>query len=87
MTSYRKFDYEIEWKKEIDIIEEKEVRKGFVIAEAHFVKECVSEFDAVTCIIDWMQTQHIDSSNLMYCKVEEVFETDFHRNVLMWIGE
>lgn len=81
MTSsiYKKYHYEIEW----------EIKEGFdtKILNVEFCREVVSEFDAVTYAIDWMRTKHVDSSNLMYCRVEEVFDSEMRSNVLMWIGE
>lgn len=81
MTSsiYRKYHYEIEW----------EMHEGFdtKIVNAEFCREAVSELDAVTYAIDWMQTKGVNSSNLMYCRVEEVFGSEMRSNVLMWIGE
>lgn len=76
---YRKYEYEIEW----------EMRKGSdtKIVNAAFCRGAVSELDAVTYAIDWMQTKGINSSNLMYCRVEEVFDSEMRSNVLMWIGE
>lgn len=76
---YRKYHYEIEW----------EIQDGFdtQIVNAEFCREAVSELDAVTYAIDWMRTKCVNSSNLMYCRVEEVFDSEMRSNVLMWIGE
>lgn len=76
---YRKYHYEIEW----------EMQEGFdtKIVNTEFCREAVSELDAVTYAIDWMQTKDVNSSNLMYCRVEEVFDSEMRSNVLMWIGE
>ena len=76
---YRKYHYEIEW----------EMQEGFdtKIVNAEFCRWTVSELDAVSYAIDWMQTKRVNSSNLMYCRVEEVFDSEMRSNVLMWIGE
>ena len=76
---YKKYHYEIEW----------EMHEGFdkKIVNAEFCREAVSELDAVTYAIDWMRTKCVNSSNLMYCRVEEVFDSEMRSNVLMWIGE
>ena len=76
---YRKYHYEIEW----------EMQEGFdaKILNVEFCREAVSELDAVTYAIDWMRTKCVNSSNLMYCRVEDVFDSEMRSNVLMWIGE
>ena len=76
---FRKYHYEIEW----------EIKEGFdtKIVNAEFCREATSEFEAVSYAISWMLTKDIDSSNLMYCRVEEVFDSAMRSNVLMWIGE
>lgn len=76
---YRKYHYEIHW----------EMQEGFdrKFVNAEFCREAVSELDAVTYAVDWMQTKGVNSSNLMYCRVEEVFDSEMRSNVLMWIGE
>lgn len=77
----RKYRYEIEW--ENNII--KNLNKQLKIIE--FYEEFNTEFEAVTYAINWMLTNDIDSSNLMYCRVEEVFDSEMRTNVLLWIGE
>ena len=83
MTIYKKYKYEIEW----EIPNENLQRFNWVTGSAEFCKEVVSEFDAVTYAIDWMRTHAIDSSNLLYCRVEEVIDSELRTNVLLWIGE
>ena len=51
------------------------------------LEETTSEFDAITYAIDWMKRRNINASNLMYCRVEEVFDSELRTNVLLWIGE
>lgn len=78
----RKYHYEFDW--------ENDTNTNICIGQfchAEFNKECVSEFEAASYAIDWMRSQGIDSSNLMYCRVEEVFDSEMRTNVLLWIGE
>ena len=72
---YRKFRYEIEWESDGKFL------------NADFCRDTTSEFDAVTYAIDWMLTKKINATNLMYCRVEEVFDSEMQANVLLWIGE
>ena len=75
MNIRKKYRYEIEW----------EENDNFYNAD--FCREVTSEFDAVTYAIDWIKTKGIDTSKLMYCRVEEVFNSEMRSNVLLWIGE
>ena len=87
MTEYREFEYEIEWERKPIVECPYCGEKHIVKQRAHFIKECVSEFDALTYVVDWMQTKGINSENIKYCIVEEVLNIETFRNVLVWIGE
>lgn len=82
----RKYRYEIEWEF-WNCCERKDVYISSIVKQASFVRECDSEFDAITYAIDWMESRKINASNLMYCRVEEVFDSEMRTNVLLWIGE
>lgn len=78
----RKFHYEFEW--------ENGDNTNICISQynhAEFNVECDSEFEAIVYAVKWMETTGIDSFNLMYCRVEEVFDSEMRTNVLLWIGE
>lgn len=78
----RKYHYEFEW--------EKGNNTNICIGQFYheeFNRECASEFEAVCYAIKWMRVEGINSSNLMYCRVEEVFDSEMRTNVLLWIGE
>ena len=79
----REYHYEIEWDKgsiDDEVYEFETVTKTFY-------KEFATEFEAVVYAIKWMKENDIDSFNLMYCRVEEVFDSEMRTNVLLWIGE
>lgn len=80
----RKYHYEFEWET-YAIGSTAALYKCFDSKE--FTKEFDDEFSAVCYAIDWMQNRGIDSSNLIYCRVEEVFDSEMRTNVLLWIGE
>ena len=82
----RKYRYEFEWG--IDKLsqeDEFEVNTEYFVED--FELDCYSEFDAVVYAVEWMERRGIDSSSLMYCRVEEVFDSEMRTNVLLWIGE
>lgn len=78
----RKFHYEFEL--------EKGINKNICMGEFRhyeFEQEFTSELAAVIYAIQWMEIWGVNSSNLMYCRVEEVFDSEMRTNVLLWIGE
>ena len=81
MSIYKKYKYEIEWEHVIDF------DLNTKIVNAEFCRLASNEFDAILYAINWMLEHEIDSSNLMYCRVEEVFDSEMRTNVLLWIGE
>ena len=80
----RKYHYEIQWQRFDGILYD---RKTVQFASAEFCRETDSEFDAITYAMDWMKSRKINASNLMYCRVEEVFDSEMRTNVLLWIEE
>ena len=81
MSIYKKYKCEIEWEHLIDF------DLNTIIANAEFCFQAVSEFVAIKYVMNWMEKRGIDDSNLMYCRVEEDFDSEMRTNVLLWIGE
>ncbi len=79
---FKKYHYEFDWENGNDT----NVCTG-QYCHAEFNKECASELEAVRYALCWMVSKNINQYNLMYCRVEEVFDSEMRTNVLLWIGE
>lgn len=78
---YRNFHYEIEWENGGSSFED------FDVNHIEFSHDFFTEFEAVLYAFNIMNEKGINQFNIMYCRVEETFDSEMRTNVLLWIGE